>query len=1298
MRKTGWKKIVAAVLITLMIIPQDASLAYAATENDNNVQQANALTENTNAVLEVNAETENEIDLEKEALNKPVGGLQPKTGIKVEDDVEPDESSSEEIICRAKAKFSSGSESSDSIYTKTNTNYAYKVLTDSQKQFYNKLDQYIPAFQDAGDVSITEFSNASGYIIARVNYSDLGLSDEDAIKTYCAYDFDHPSYYWMSNTYLYTGTTFIILTEEEYAKKSERTRISALIENGVKEYAALTNGYDKNIDKIAIIHDKIVSEVDYAYKNNDGVTPETKKWAHSAHGVFDDNYKKVVCEGYAETFTLIMNYLGIPNYYITGTAGSGGSGGGGRHSWNAVYDDSIQQYIYMDLTWDDLGGSEYYYLYFGMPKSLFEQSHIKHSSSGTGINWTFDPTGTFNNDINNSYYGRSLFTGTDVSQAQTFVNNIKTNNCRYGKRYTFSTIDFQEAEDRVKILGQAMKIEEVSYRYITIDGKKYYLLSYNLGNNETIDLSNAEVTLDSAEYGYSSSGVEPKPTVTLNGVKLVEGVNYTLSYSNNTQLGTNTAKVTVTGKGNFSGSCEKAFSIVQNIQPLTEQMVTLSADTFTYNKASQKPSVTVKDGSTTLTKDSDYTVTYSDDTTNAGQKTVTVTGKQSGSKGYSGSVTLNYTINPDNLSDSTVTLSENSKTYTGMELMPDVTAVINDNTALVEDKDYTVSYDDNVNAGSDAKVVIKGTGNYTGTCNKTFTINQANISETTMSLSQISYTHDGEEKKPEASLTYKGKTLVQGTDYNISYSSNVDKGTASCIASGTGNFIGTKTAEFVIVTKSIADAEITLTPDTFVYNGSDQTPEVTVVLDGTTLTAGENYTLSYNTDDRDDVGIYSITITGTGQNVNNVPISGSTVVEYSIDQKAITTDMITVNDSNLTYDGTMKEPTVTIKDGSTTLVKGTDYTVTYDNNVAAGSTAKAIVKGKGNYKGEATKTFTISPINISGTKITVNDGQLVYDGNAQKPEVSVMYNSAQLVQDRDYTVGYSNNVNAGEDTATVIVTGKGNFAYAKTEKFSIDRRNVTVKADDLSKKVGDSDPTLTADVTGLVGSDTVKYEISREEGEEIGSYKITVSGEAKQGNYEVSYVNGTFKIKKNADDPDDPTPGKVISVDEEAGTAVIYDDAAGGNATVPLAVITAGQVYRMYDANRGEHFYTKSAAEAEALMAAGWTHESNADFTVVGADEEDATPIYRLYNPNGGGMHFYTASSAEALNLKAQGWGYEGISHYVYAKGSSQGTAQYRLYNPNSPNGEHNWTTDIGERNMLIAAGWTDEGVAWNIK
>ena len=78
---------------------------------------------------------------------------------------------------------------------------------------------------------------------------------------------------------------------------------------------------------------------------------------------------------------------------------------------------------------------------------------------------------------------------------------------------------------------------------------------------------------------------------------------------------------------------------------------------------------------------------------------------------------------------------------------------------------------------------------------------------------------------------------------------------------------------------------------------------------------------------------------------------------------------------------------------------------------------------------------------------------------------------------------------------------------------------MTVTADNKSKVFGETDPKLTATVEGTLGKDTVEYILSRKAGEDVGTYPITASGKAEQGNYKVTYVAGTLSITSQSIDP-----------------------------------------------------------------------------------------------------------------------------------------------------------------------------------
>ena len=150
-----------------------------------------------------------------------------------------------------------------------------------------------------------------------------------------------------------------------------------------------------------------------------------------------------------------------------------------------------------------------------------------------------------------------------------------------------------------------------------------------------ISISKASVTLSTSTYAYDGKAKKPGVMVKLNGKTLKNGTDYTVSYSNNTKVGT--AKVTITGKGNYTGSVSKTYSIKNNFKKAT--ISGISNKSYTGKNITQ--SITVKHNGKTLKKGTDYTVSYSNNK-NIGTATVKITGKGS----YTGTITKTFKINP----------------------------------------------------------------------------------------------------------------------------------------------------------------------------------------------------------------------------------------------------------------------------------------------------------------------------------------------------------------------------------------------------------------------------------------------------------------------------------------------------------------------------------------------------------------------------------------------------------------------------------------------------------------------------
>ena len=378
-----------------------------------------------------------------------------------------------------------------------------------------------------------------------------------------------------------------------------------------------------------------------------------------------------------------------------------------------------------------------------------------------------------------------------------------------------------------------------------------------------------------------------------------------------------------------------------------------------------------------------------------------------------------------NTTDNTVVISDVAdQTYTGSLIAPNVTVTCND-VELVKDTDYTVSYSNNKNVGT-ATISITGIGDYTGTIKKNFNIVARGISDTTIgSIPNQTYTGNSISALPV--ITYNGATLTKGTDYTLTYSNNVNVGTGTVTIKGQGNFKGTTSKTFSISARAMSDTSVA-NVSSQTYTGNVISPLPTITYNNKTLKKDTDYTLSYS--NNINAGTATITITGKGN------FTGTTSKTFSISARAMT-DTSVANVSSQTYTGNVISPLPTITYNNKTLKKDTDYTLSYSNNINAG-TATITITGKGNFTGTTSKTFSISARAMSDTSV-VNVGSQTYTGNSILPLPTITYNNKTLKKDTDYTLSYSDNINAG--TATITITGKGNFTGMTSTTFIITQKS-----------------------------------------------------------------------------------------------------------------------------------------------------------------------------------------------------------------------------------------------------------------
>lgn len=264
---------------------------------------------------------------------------------------------------------------------------------------------------------------------------------------------------------------------------------------------------------------------------------------------------------------------------------------------------------------------------------------------------------------------------------------------------------------------------------------------------------------------------------------------------------------------------------------------------------------------------------------------------------------------------------------------------------------------------------------------------------------------------------------------------------------------------------------------------------------------------------------------------------------------------ITADSDSKTYDGealTKNSYTYT----ENVLVEGDKLVVEIVGSQTDAGTSDNVVKSykvmRGNTDVTNNYTFaksvdgklTITPRSVTLTSETASKP---YDGTAlTKPEVTVTGDGFVAGEVTDIkATGSVTNVSDSPVTNTIVYTTtdkfvKDNYNITKAEgKLSITPLAVTVTAKDYTKYVGEKDPAFEATVTGTINNDTVSYTISRDAGETVGTYTITPAGAKEQGNYEVTFKNGTLTIKSRPVNPGIYT--EIIVEITGSSDSVVYD-------------------------------------------------------------------------------------------------------------------------------------------------------------
>ena len=464
---------------------------------------------------------------------------------------------------------------------------------------------------------------------------------------------------------------------------------------------------------------------------------------------------------------------------------------------------------------------------------------------------------------------------------------------------------------------------------------------------------------------------------------------------------------------------------------------------ITYNGKSQKQKPEVKDGNTLLTEGTDYTLSYSEDTTNVGTVTVTVEGKGN----YAGEAEVTYEILKRQV---TLESASASKVYDGTPLTKPEVTVGGD--GFVEGEVSGLKAIGTVTNVADGEVDNEivwdwaegfGEGNYdiTKTEGK-LSIEPQSIdpsnpeSYTGIKVGELSdLLYKGKDQFQEPTVTdAKGNLLVKDRDYTLAFdgdAKNVTEAGVSVTVSGIGNYKGDFSRSYKILPR-----EVTV-----------KSASASKAYDGTPLFSHDVVVTSAAGFVEDDVASMTApnSITEVGSLTNEIAIewsndvaAGNYVVSkeegvLEVTPKSVTAEGFSVEGLNdVTYNGLAQQQEPTVKDGDKTLTKDKDYTLSFTEDVTNVGTVRVAVTGKGNYTGSADVAYQILPAKLI---VTTPSDSMVYNGKPLTAEGSIE--------------GFVNNETAVfETTGSQTEVGESENAYAiywSDEGTTAKRSNYTVE-------------------------------------------------------------------------------------------------------------------------------------------------------------------------------------------------------------------------------------------------------------
>ena len=686
-------------------------------------------------------------------------------------------------------------------------------------------------------------------------------------------------------------------------------------------------------------------------------------------------------------------------------------------------------------------------------------------------------------------------------------------------------------------------------------GTKFNINNYEISMTEgTLSITPKSINPDdqnmsvSDPQGHVYDGLEHKEELEVKDifrdVILSAGIDYDVEYSTKDFTNVGKITITITGKGNYTGTFDRTYEIT----PATLTVTTPSA-----NKVYDGTPLTAEGTISGFVNKETATFTTTGSQTEVGSSSNTYSIEWNGtakSSNYKISETVGTLTVTENENEIVVTTKHSSYTYDGLAHGTEVTVSnlpkgysLDKATSSATATDVTTA----IEATCDTLVIKNAEGkDVTNNLKITkvpgsITITPATLTVTTPSANKVydgtpltaDGTISGFVNKETATFTTTGSQTEVGNSKNT-YSIKWN-GTAKSTNYQISEAVGTLT-----VTQQSIDPEdpennyngVTINnPSNSVYDGKEHkwSPAVTDK-EGNALVEGTDYEVTYSTSDfRNVTGTITVTITGIGN------YTGKVTRTYEITPKAYT---VTTESAKKVYDGTaltaggkvsgiVKGETVEFTiTGSQTSVGTSDNT--YELNWTGSAKESNYKHGKDSIGTLTVKAKSIVPDgpdtpDEKKTGITVSDpSDSKYDGKEHREVLTVQDTKTdkKLVADKDYSVTYSDDlVNAG--TVTITIEGIGNYTGSFTKTYEITKRSVTLTSATASKTYDGqalTSTSITVSGDGFVKGEGATYNVTgtqTEVGNSANSFEYKLNENTLASNYDITKVVGTLTVTRD---------------------------------------------------------------------------------------------------------------------------------------------------------------------------------------